>query len=74
LGREEREGKRLITEESRDTESAEKREKSKLETRMQKLEGAGNALGDFAGGFFEEFVNEGLVGLGLLGGHAAKLA
>lgn len=32
------------------------------------------ALGDSAGGFFEEFVDEGLVGLGLLGGHAAKLA
>jgi hypothetical protein len=31
-------------------------------------------LGDFAGGFFEEFVDEGLVGLGLLGGHAAELA
>ena len=32
------------------------------------------ALGDFAGGFFEEFVDEGLVGFGLLGGHAAELA
>ncbi len=31
-------------------------------------------LGDFAGGFFEEFVDESLVGLGLLGGHAAELA
>jgi len=29
-------------------------------------------LGDCAGGFFEEFVEEGLVGLGLLGGHAAE--
>ena len=27
-----------------------------------------------AGGFFEEFVDEGLAGLGLRGGHAAKLA
>ena len=32
------------------------------------------ALGDFAGGFFEEFVDEGLVGLGLLGGHTAEPA
>ena len=31
-------------------------------------------LGDFAGGFFQEFVDEGLVGLGLFGGHAAELA
>src|SRR5260370_38316786 len=31
-------------------------------------------LGDSAGGFFEEFVDEGLVGFGLLGGHAAELA
>ena len=31
-------------------------------------------LGDFAGGFFEEFVDESLVGFGLLGGHAAELA
>ncbi len=31
-------------------------------------------LGDFAGGFFEEFVDEGLVGLGLSSGHAAELA
>jgi hypothetical protein len=31
-------------------------------------------LGDFAGGFFQEFVDEDLVGLGLFGGHAAKLA
>ena len=31
-------------------------------------------LGDFAGGFFEEFVDQGLVGFGLLGGHAAELA
>jgi len=31
-------------------------------------------LGYFAGGFFEEFVDEGLVGFGLLGGHAAELA
>ena len=29
-------------------------------------------LGDFAGGFFEEFVDECLVGFGLLGGHAAE--
>src|SRR5271163_3405452 len=29
---------------------------------------------DFGGGFFEEFVDQGLVGLGLLGGHAAELA
>jgi hypothetical protein len=28
-------------------------------------------LGDVAGGFFEEFMDEGLAGLGLLGGHAA---
>ncbi len=35
---------------------------------------ASRALGDFAGGFFEEFVDEGLVGLGLPGGHASKLA
>jgi len=34
---------------------------------------ANSGLGDFAGGFFEEFVDEGLVGLGLLGGHAAEL-
>ena len=27
----------------------------------------------FAGGAFEEFVDEGLIGLGLLGGHAAEL-
>ena len=33
---------------------------------------SGGALGDFAGGFFEEFVDEGLVGFGLLGGHAAE--
>jgi hypothetical protein len=32
------------------------------------------ALGDFAGGFFEEFVDEGLVGFGLPGGHAAEPA
>jgi hypothetical protein len=31
-------------------------------------------LGDFAGGFFEEFVDEGLVGFGLPGGHAAEPA
>jgi len=31
-------------------------------------------LGDFAGGFFEEFVDLSLVGLGLFGGHAAELA
>ena len=31
-------------------------------------------LGDFAGGFFEEFVDKSLVGFGLLGGHAAELA
>src|SRR6266851_3587489 len=31
-------------------------------------------LGNIAGGFFEEFADEGLAGLGLLGGHAAKLA
>jgi len=31
-------------------------------------------LGDSASGFFEEFVDEGLVGFGLLGGHAAELA
>jgi hypothetical protein len=31
-----------------------------------------DALGEIAGGFFEEFVDEGLVGLGLLGGPAAK--
>jgi hypothetical protein len=31
-------------------------------------------LSDFAGGFFEEFVDEGLVRLGLLGGHAAEPA
>ncbi|HXJ07033.1 MAG TPA: hypothetical protein VNH65_18160 [Candidatus Acidoferrum sp.] len=30
--------------------------------------------GDFAGGFFEEFVDQGLVGFGLFGGHAAELA
>lgn len=31
-------------------------------------------LGDFfAGGAFEEFVDESLIGLGLFGGHAAKL-
>jgi hypothetical protein len=38
--------------------------------------GCGNAgrLGDFAGGFFEEFVDEGLVGFGLPGGHAAETA
>jgi hypothetical protein len=62
----------------------------KLESRRQKAEkrvGRGrrrkvaatvtnkkSALGDFAGGFFEEFVDEGLVGFGLLGGHAAELA
>jgi hypothetical protein len=28
-------------------------------------------LGDFAGGFFEEFMDQGLVGFGLFGGHAA---
>ena len=33
--------------------------------------GAGE-LGDSAGGFFKEFVDEGLVGLGLPGGHAAE--
>lgn len=27
--------------------------------------------GEFAGGFFEEFVDEGLAGFGLLDGHAA---
>ena len=31
-------------------------------------------LGDVAGGFLEEFVDEGLVGLALLCGHAAGLA
>jgi hypothetical protein len=31
-------------------------------------------LGDFACGFFEEFVDKRLVRFGLLGGHAAKLA
>jgi hypothetical protein len=31
-------------------------------------------LSDFAGGFFEEFVDKGLVGFGLFGGHAAELA
>ena len=31
-------------------------------------------LRDSAGGFFEEFVDEGLVGFGLLGGHTAELA
>ena len=35
--------------------------------------GAGE-LGYFAGGFFEEFVDEGLVGFGLFGGHTAELA
>jgi hypothetical protein len=35
---------------------------------------ARGALRDFAGGFFEEFVDERLVGFGLLGGHAAELA
>ncbi len=35
--------------------------------------GAGE-LGDSAGGFFKEFVDEGLVGFGLPGGHAAELA
>jgi hypothetical protein len=33
-----------------------------------------DTLGEFAGGFFEEFVDEGLVGFGLLGGPAAELA
>jgi len=40
-------------------------------------QGAGlkpGGLGDFAGGFFEEFVDQGLVGFGLFGGHAAELA
>ena len=32
------------------------------------------ASGDVAGGFIEEIVDQGLVGLGLFGGHAAKLA
>lgn len=32
------------------------------------------SLSDFAGGFFEEFVDQGLVGLGLFGGHVAELA
>jgi len=32
------------------------------------------ALGDFPGAFFEQFVDERLVGLGLLGGHAPELA
>lgn|SRR5690242_2558105 len=32
------------------------------------------ASGDFAGGFLEEFVDQSLVGLGLSGGHTAKLA
>jgi len=36
-------------------------------------EGGGESS-DFAGGFFEQIVNQGLVGLGLFGGHAAKLA
>ena len=31
-------------------------------------------LRDFASGFFEEFVDEGLVGFGLPGGHAAEPA
>jgi len=31
-------------------------------------------LGDFASGFFEEFVDQGLVGFGLFGGHATELA
>ena len=31
-------------------------------------------LGYFAGGFFKEFVDEGLLGFGLLGGHATELA
>jgi hypothetical protein len=30
-------------------------------------------LGNSASGFFEKFVDEGLVGFGLLGGHAAEL-
>jgi hypothetical protein len=30
--------------------------------------------GHFAGGFFEQVVDQSLVGLGLFGGHAAKLA
>ena len=36
-------------------------------------EGGGESS-DFAGGFFEQIVNQGLVGLGLFGGHAAELA
>ena len=31
-------------------------------------------LSHSAGGFFEKFVNEGLVGFGLFGGHTAELA
>jgi hypothetical protein len=31
-----------------------------------------DTLGDFAGGFFEEFVGEGLAGFGLLGGDLAE--
>lgn len=37
-------------------------------------DGDAAALGDFAGGFFKQFVDESLVGFGLLGGHAPELA
>lgn len=40
----------------------------------RRLEGGGTKSGDFASGFFEEVVDQGLVGLGLFGGHAAELA
>ncbi len=33
-----------------------------------------DGLGDFAGGFFEEFVDEGLVGLESFSGHTTELA
>ena len=35
---------------------------------------SGAGSGDFAGGFFEEVVDQGLVRFGLFGGHAAELA
>lgn len=41
---------------------------------MRRLGQRREGLGDFAGRFFEEFVDQGLVGFGLLGGHAAELA
>ena len=50
------------------------RKKAGLKTGHYKVGKKQNPSGDFAGGFFEQVVDQSLVGLGLFGGHAAELA